>query len=1240
MITTKTKIDLRLFEAPISLIAKSAESTVFEGYTNFNDGQFSPDLDKAISSICKALGIETFLKTEVKLQEVFGHFNWSENRLFVQGIIPLEHTNARLMLNYQPSKDNPKEQDFAVILDFQFFFDLADLPIIHNDLDEQIHLTLAFANNRQVLQTVPFEQSEYFNNSRTISINSGIGLKSNIDFPNNFFEFDYELKDFTPTTEQPHDLRTDIDNLPKLPEQKGTKWFELNKNFGGLNFRKIGMRWQQNKAWVLLNLDYMSSGLEFALLGLQAGSPLSIKTFQPTFDLYGIGVYFKNNVVELGGSLLKTETTDKTPVAYIGKILMRFANMNVGAIGGFTKTKEGNKSFFAFANVGVPLGGTPTFFVNGLSAGFGYNSELNLPNPNQITDYPLLNIIGTGKKNPSDALVYLGNIVNAKNDEKWLAAGVQFSSFQLLDSNAILAYQFGKKEIAILGVSRLILPSEKAAYLNLQFGLKAVYRIQSGEIQSNAQLSDGSYLIHDSVNLSGSVAVYTWLKGENAGDFVLTVGGYHPRFEKPAHYPIVPKVGFSWMVSDTTKISGNTYFALTNQAIMAGFAFNATYQKGKLKAWFTANSDLILQWKPFYYDFHTKIRLGAKYQSRWLKNYKLDVGADLHLYGPEMGGYVSISWSIISFNIRFGNPEKARFVYVLDWEMFNNSFLPQQEIDVCRVNISNGLMEEHIEDKNEENTNEEVQTWIVNSDNLAFSTQSLIPSNQLIINDKIVSTSSDMLGIRPMNKQQLQSTQTVTIRNANNEIVDLNLHYQQKITNFSPALWSAKSLKRQQLEIEKLKSVSGFDYIMPITTPNGNLAKAKKDVFERQETTIKSYFESETNHIAARIISEENTIKPIANNINKATTQKNRTAIIDSLNDIFEISESELLPNDTLNKIERNAEFIFQSEPKIGQIQRIDSQVATPKMLMQPTIKTEIETTKESFAPIIRSTMNGTNMMNLMFDEALSSRGLQTTSTDSKVIINVGSAYVFELDDTSDTNNTIEFESNCLIQVIEFNQFNHILDFQILPSSITAYKANKKAKRLALKGIKVDNQFDGWNNSEIMPLVNDNALLGNLLYVKLQVPIADEEITHHSIKTLDKTNFIKTARGTEKGYIDTILFKDYQELIVIAKAKKETDEEQCRNDLNLFVPCSYKNNFNRQLHTKPELLKPITSAIDADGNILIKYKLSNPKIGKKAEKDLDWNGFMLRIESTDDWEICGLRMYENMIKKEDWLVND
>lgn len=1245
MITAQTKIDLRLFEAPLSLIAEAGESTIFQGHSDFGKGQFSPALDKAIQSICTALGIETFLKTEVKLTEVFAYYDLSQNRLFVEAIIPLEHSTASLILNYQPSKTNPNERDFAAILDLKFYFDLADLPVIANDLDEPLRLTLAFANNDQTIETIGFQGEK----SKKIIVDSGVSLQPNIDFPNEATQsFNYELVDFTPTTETPTDLRNNLNNLPKLPEQKGTKWFDLDKNIGGLNFRKIGMRWHQSKAWVLLNLDYMSSGLEFSLLGLQAGSALNLKTFQPKFDLHGIGVYFKNNLIEIGGSLLKSNN-DKTPTDYIGKMLMRLSSMSIGAIGGLTKTADGKNNFFAFANIGVPMGGIPAFFINGLSAGFGYNSELNLPSASNIADFPLLNIIKTGKKSPSEALEYLGNTVTPKQGEKWLAAGIQFSSFQLINSNAILTYQFGQRKMSILGVSRLVLPSEKAAYLNLEFGLKAMYETQTGEIQSNAQLAEGSYLIHKNVQLEGSVAVYTWLKGENAGDFVLTIGGYHPRFEQPKHYPTVPKVGFSWIVSDTTKIEGNTYFALTSQAIMAGFTLDATYEKGRLKAWFKANTDLILQWKPFYYDFHTKIRLGAKYQSRFIKNYKLDIGADLHLYGPEMGGYVNINWTIISFAIKFGNPDKSRFIYVLNWEMFQNSFLPQQEKEICRVTITNGLIEE----KAQKNTNEENNIWISNLDNLTFATQSLIPSNKLILNGQSVDISSDMLGVRPMNKRYLESTQTVTIRHKNGtKSLPINFKHEVNRTNFSPALWSPKPLKRQQLDSEQLQSIAGFNYLMPIATPTGNLAKAKREVFETEEKAFLSKFNSETEHITAAIESDKHTISTIATSINTSATIENRTNIINELNEFFEFSDSELLPNNTLNAIENNAAQIFQSEPKIGQIQRNEPQLATPKMTFQPTVKTKTIDT-EVKAPTMRFSMKGIGQdINIMtLPNELTTRGIKPTATDKKVIIKTGSAYVFEFDDKDDKR-LIRFECNVLTQVIEFNEYNHLLAFHILPLSVTEYKALPNTKRLALRstdtsthrivqqlGGLLDNTPDGWKHTDLMPLVNENALLGDKVLVQLQVPMADEDETHGTVKQLNEKNFIKTQNGIEKGYIDTLIFNDYREIVLVVKqiGQKISDAERCAAALRVTVPHTYRNNFTRKIKKRIKPLFPVTAAVDANGLVRIKFKISNKKINKKSENDWNWNAFTLRIQANENWEIRELMLFEGLVKKEIWM---
>ena len=1226
MVTAKTKIDLRLFNAPISLVSKSTESTIFEGYSNFENGKFSPDLDKIIRSICNALGIENFLKTAVKLDEIYGHFNWTENRLFVQGVIPLEHSTATITLNYQPSATNPTQQDLAVILDFQFFFDLSDLPFIQNNIDNNLHLTLAFANNNQAFQTIPFEDSTHFSHSQKIIVNSGVSLKTNLKLPSDIFEFDYELQDFSPQPSPQPDIKSNLDKLSTLPEEKNTKWFDINKNIGGLNFRKLGMRWQQNKVWLSLNMDFVSSGLEFTILGLQAGSSLNLKSFQPKFDLDGIGVYFKNNFLEIGGSLLKTKDSNNFYKSYIGKVLLRFSNFNIGAVGGFSTSNNGEKSFFAFANLNMPLGGTPAFFINGISLGFGYNSSLNLPETNKINDYPLLKIIETGEQSHTQALEHLGNIVQAKTEEKWLAAGVQFTSFQLIHSNVILAYQFEKKEIIILGLSKIILPNEKMAYLNLQFGLKSIYNITSGEIQSNAPLLDGSFLIHKNVNISGSVALYTWLSGEHQGDFVLTVGGYHPRFERPQHYPIVPKVGFNWLVSDVIRITGSTYFALTNQAIMTGLSLEAYYQKGNLKAWFAASSDMILQWKPFYYDISTKTQLTINYQSQGLKNYKLDVSANLQMYGPEMGGYLHVNWSIISFNIRFGNPEKARFIYVLDWEMFKRSFLPVHDSEVCQIRINKGLIEEN-------NITESEKIWITYSNDLTFSTQSLIPSNYLFINNNKVDTTSDILGIRPMNKQQLQSTQNITIRDKNNNIIDAKTTVQALTTQFSPALWAAKPLNRQELKRETLKATAGVNISFK-STLKGSLAKASTNVFERNKVETKCKFEIKTTQITSQITKENKTIDTIINSINEETTHQRRDALINRFNDLLGLSKEEQLPNQQLIKIEKNAASIFQSEPRIGQIKRTENIAATPSILIQKVQEEAIKTEIDSFKPTIIATADQARFNQNEWNRQLISRGLKPTSTDTNIVIKTGAAFVFDLDSESDYSDIIEFESSCLVQVIEFNAFNQILNYNVLPATSTSYRVNKKAKRLAIKGIELNTEFDGWKSTDTMPLINDNALLGNQLYTKLQVPIANESLTHRSIKLLGKKNYINTIQGEKKGYIDTTFFKYYQELVVIIDTKEKANNEQLANMIKLSIPCSFYNGFNRQLHHST-YLKLVSHAIDADGNMRLKYRFSQQKVGKTSKNN--WNGFTLRIETTDDTEVCELRLYKNRVKKEHWI---
>ena len=67
--------------------------------------------------------------------------------------------------------------------------------------------------------------------------------------------------------------------------------------------------------------------------------------------------------------------------------------------------------------------------------------------------------------------------------------------------------------------------------------------------------------------LTGGFAFFFWF---DEGQFVLTLGGYHPSFVRPPEFPVVPRLGFHWAVSDAVVVKGEAYFALTSSCVMAG----------------------------------------------------------------------------------------------------------------------------------------------------------------------------------------------------------------------------------------------------------------------------------------------------------------------------------------------------------------------------------------------------------------------------------------------------------------------------------------------------------------------------------------------------------------------------------------------------------------------------------------------------------------------------------------------
>jgi len=518
------------------------------------------------------------------------------------------------------------------------------------------------------------------------------------------------------TTNQPADYPRSDD---------GTQWISVQKTFGPIHVERVGIGYQNGYIAVSLDAALTVAGLTLSLDGLGAEfalKDLMNKTFKPTFHLNGLGIDYRSGPVEIGGSFLQQKMTQEVDgvkvdyTSYAGLAVIRTKKLTLSAIGSYAQINGRDPSLFIYAVANYPLGGPAFFYVTGFAAGFGYNRALNLPPIDEIANFPLIaeavrdggpDSLPSGQKEQqktlSTKLQQLERYLPPSVGDIFIAAGIKFTSFKQIDSFALLVVKFGRRfEIDLLGLSTLTAPPPDAAkagtkavapIAEAQLMLKASFIPDEGFLGVRAQLTPNSYILSKDCHLNGGFAFYTWFEPHpNAGDFVLTLGGYHPKFIVPDHYPQVPRLALNWQVSPELHIKADAYFALTGSAIMAGGHLQATWESGDLRAWFVAGADFLLAWKPFHYDLELYVGMGVSYTFKSLGNQTLsvDLGANLHLWGPPFSGTATVHWSIISFTVNFGEGA-PQHLEKLEWDTFKSSFLPKPE-QICSIAVQEGLM--------------------------------------------------------------------------------------------------------------------------------------------------------------------------------------------------------------------------------------------------------------------------------------------------------------------------------------------------------------------------------------------------------------------------------------------------------------------------------------------------------------------------------------------------------------------
>ncbi|NEO55269.1 MAG: hypothetical protein F6K54_20665 [Okeania sp. SIO3B5] len=641
------------------------------------------------------------------------------------------------------------------------------------------------------------------------------------------------------------------------PPATKLKWIDIQKHLGPLHLQRLGLGFEKPTLKFAIDASFVLKVLAFRLYGL--GGTYDLDSHHLGFALQGMGLDLNKGPAKISADFLNLDGY------FVGQASLSMEEFGLSAIGAFTLIDH-RPSLFIYAFLDYPLGGPVFFFVEGVAAGFGINRHVTMPEFDKVHEFPLVaevlktmpapsmagNIgkVGDAKESPvkqdlNTEMTKLHQYISPKLNSFFFAVGLRFSSFEILDTFALLLLSFstdGDVAIALLGIVRFITPPdpepEKIAFVELE--LIAEFNLERGIFEFAGNITDRSFLMDGMAKIAGGFAAIFWFKDDpktsaEAGDFVVTIGGYYSKFKKPDYYPAVKRLQFSWPMYPSVEAKGTIYFALVPIALMAGGLFELTWSCGLLGAYLKVGADFLIVWKPIHYEAEMFIEIGIWCSIFGLK-VSASIGVDLKIWGPEFSGRASFDFKIIKFHVDFGSGKLKP--PPLSWEEFKESFLPKPEEDskkgdggktqavaeeqadeavevqpkagdgekskkvgtdkLLSFTVADGLIKQ-LHDQN----NGPPSAWIVNPKHFVLKVATVVPLSAFMLNDQAVARNPELdagdhlkiepelgnFGIVPMQVTGPTSTLNIEIRGENNVDVSEEFSFDKGIKNFPAALW-------------------------------------------------------------------------------------------------------------------------------------------------------------------------------------------------------------------------------------------------------------------------------------------------------------------------------------------------------------------------------------------------------------------------------------------------------------------
>ncbi|MFD3992940.1 DUF6603 domain-containing protein [Streptomyces sp. NPDC058583] len=218
-------------------------------------------------------------------------------------------------------------------------------------------------------------------------------------------------------------------------------------------------------------------------------------------------------------------------------------------------------------------------------------------------------------------------------------------SFLTADVGVVLELPSGV--VGILGRLRVALPAPQAPILDLRASVAGVVDAANGLVEINASLA-GSRLLTSSID--GGLALRA--KSGQDATFILSAGGFHPRFTPPAGFPTPKRLTIPIADSPLLRIVFTGYFALTPGTVQAGAELSAVIGSRSTGVSGRLSFDALVRWEP---SFGVMLDLGGSFALRFAGETLCSVGLRVHVEGPtpcwNVAGRASVSF--LFFDVSF-----------------------------------------------------------------------------------------------------------------------------------------------------------------------------------------------------------------------------------------------------------------------------------------------------------------------------------------------------------------------------------------------------------------------------------------------------------------------------------------------------------------------------------------------------------------------------------------------------------